>query len=68
VGRAAVPPAVRRAALASVPGRAAGAVFFSGRVPSEISGQIEPAGSAGLGPAKFKKGAPLVYELQHHVS
>jgi hypothetical protein len=33
-------------------------------VPSEISGWIEPAGSAGLGPAKIKKGGPLRLEIQ----
>jgi hypothetical protein len=58
-GHAAVPPA----ALTFVPGRAAGAVFFSGGGPSEISGWIEPAGSAGLGPAKIKKGVPLRLEI-----
>jgi hypothetical protein len=41
--------------------------FFSRGGPSEISGWIEPAGSAGLGPAKFKKGTLLEGELQHHV-
>jgi hypothetical protein len=45
-------------------GATGGAVFFQGGVPSEISGWIEPAGSAGLGPAKFKKGTPLHLEIQ----
>jgi hypothetical protein len=52
------------AALTFAPGRAAGAVFSRG-VLAEISGLIEPAGSAGLGPAKIKICTPLVYELQH---
>jgi hypothetical protein len=43
------------AALTFAPGRAAGAVFSRG-VPSDICGWIEPAGSAGLGPTKFKMG------------
>jgi hypothetical protein len=58
------------AALTFAPGRAAGTVFWGGGGPTEISDWIEAAGSAGLGPAKIKKGAPLEDErlLQHRVS
>ena len=56
------------AATTFAPGRAAGAVFFPRGVPSEISGWIERARRARLGPAKIKKGTPLVYELQNQIS
>ena len=53
------------AALTFAPGRAAGAVFFQGGALRDK--RLDRAG-AGFGPAKIKKGTPLVYELQHHVS
>jgi hypothetical protein len=65
VGHAAVPPAVRRWPLPLAGPRGP---FLSRGVPSEISGWIEPAGSAGLGLAKNKKEAPLEDELQHRIS
>jgi hypothetical protein len=51
------------AALSFAPGWAAGGVFSRG-VPSEVSGWIERARRARLGPAKNKKGAPLRMKIQ----
>jgi hypothetical protein len=53
------------AVLTSAPGRAAGAAFFPGGVPSEASGWIERARRARPGPAKTGEGTPLEDELQH---
>jgi hypothetical protein len=67
VGHAAVPPAVPRLPLPLAGPR--GAFFFQGGV-SVRDKWLNRAGAAAcrLGPAKFKKTTPLVYELQHHVS